>query len=241
MILNEEQIMLSTNRKINQLIALSGNKKRKNLKNVSAEQKLETCSGVSKESFQLKSFQNGDVPIAYKENFVDGKPAPTDVTYKIMSKREQTLRPNKSSSILEDGYLVREDKNYQGLSLEKSPAGKWFIKDNMNNQLFEPEAGVPYIFVTMPSGKIRVSTRGKDGHVSLSGTARYVKYAGEVVFDKDQKIASWNNASYSYFPAPFLAFQANFQEGAHRFHKRVDRNDPVSQIAPIFSALTLKK
>ncbi len=184
--------------------------------------------------FQLKMFQNGDAPIAYKENFVNGKANPFDLTYKIMQKREQALRPDKNHRVLECHHRVRESKNYKGLSLEKSPEGKWVIKDNMNNQLFEPEAGVPYIFVTMPSGTIRISTRGENGHVTLSGIARYVRYAGEVIFDKNQKIVLWNNASYSYSPSPFLAFQANFQEGTRFFSKKIDRNDPELEIAPAF-------
>jgi hypothetical protein len=137
--------------------------------------------------------------------------------------------------VLEDKPQAQEAENYLGLLLEKSADGKWFIKDNVSQQLFEPEPGVAYIFVTMPSGAIRISTRNENGHVSLSGLSCYIKYAGEVSFDKNQKIISWNNASYSYSPPPFLAFQSNFQEGTRFFSKKIDRNDPQLEAAPIFS------
>jgi hypothetical protein len=189
----------------------------------------------SANNFQLKRFRNGDVAIAYKENFVNGKAKPSDLIYKIMQKREQEQRRIKKRRLLEDSSQVQEAENYQGLLLEKSADDKWFIKDNVSHQLFEPEPDMFYIFVTMPSGAIRISTRNQNGHVSLSGLSRYIKYAGEVSFDKNQKIISWNNASYSYSPPSFLAFQANFQESNRFFSKRIDRNDPRLETSLVFS------
>ncbi|MCE3238578.1 MAG: hypothetical protein K0R24_1559 [Gammaproteobacteria bacterium] len=188
----------------------------------------------SNNNFRLKKFRNGDMAIAYKENFVDGKARPSDLIYKIMQKRKQDSRQSKKHRILE-GNQAQEAENYQGLLLEKSFDERWFIKNNVSNQLSEPEPDISYIFVTMPSGTIRISTRNQDGHISLSGFSQYVKYAGEVIFSKNQKIISWNNASYSYSPPPFLAFQSNFQEGTRFFSKKVDRNDPQLEAAPIFS------
>jgi hypothetical protein len=239
---NEGKYMLSTTQKINQLIASPVKKKKRTLlEEKHPEENRKNSGGLPNESFQSKMFRKDDVPIAYKENFIDGNPRETDVTYKIIKKREQALyQEDTKSRMIRRSSRVHEVKKYDGLSLEKSPEGKWFIKDNMNNQLFEPEADMSYIFVTMPNDTIRISTRGKHGHVSLSGFARYVKYAGEVTFDKYQRITSWNNASYSYIPPPFLAFQANFQEDTRRFHKVVDRNDPVLQVSPIFSRIQKK-
>jgi hypothetical protein len=204
------------------------------------EQKQETKEEIkdlpqsSGDNFQLKRFRDGDLAIAYKENFVDGKARPSDLIYKIMQQREKNSRRIKKRRVLEGKPPLQEAESYEGLLLEKSGDGKWFIKDSVSHQLFKPEPTISYIFVTMPSGAIRISTRDQNGHVSLSGLSRYVKYAGEVSFDKNQKIISWNNASYSYCPPPFLAFQSNFQEGNRFFSKKIDRNDLQLEGAPIF-------
>lgn len=192
--------------------------------------------GISKELFNyenqagkvlIKKFIDGATPVAYKEGNVNGQKG-NNVIHRIIAKRYK-----ENNSI----YINEVSQNeYNGLSLVKKN-NQWYIYDYQTKNYFKPDSYRKYVFVTMPDKTIRVALDGSSSsvHSLLANNAPYVRYAGEVVFDENQRIHSWNNQSGSYCPPPVLAFQAEFNDGIARFVAKYDRNDPDKQLEQTFT------
>jgi hypothetical protein len=187
---------------------------------------------TDKLKFVIKRFADGETPICYKEGNIDGL-APTAscsvVNRKIMERREKALKNSdgydSSSMVLEENDLFDSPTPYTGLLLVELSGKRWAIYDSVSQNTSQPVPAQTYAFVTMPDHSIRITLAIKSAHIQLSGISRYIRYAGEVKFDKQQKIASWNNQSGGYYPPSFLASQAGFGDGLSRFKGTHDRND----------------
>lgn len=185
-------------------------------------------------NFQIKRFADGTIPITYKEGQVNGKSSPNSIIHKIMERRARQQKTSAYQGLLakvvEKSQAVK-DKTYTGFSLIKLPAElpknrwtSWAIYDGKSGKTFIPTASQIYIFVTMADNTIRVAD-SSFGHARLSDCASHIRYAGEVIFDNQQRIASWNNQSGGYCPSPYLAHQAGLGDGLARFEAKYDRND----------------
>jgi hypothetical protein len=146
-------------------------------------------------------FRDGSIPIFYKE----GNP----VVLKIIKMRELYLEPDANSLFLEDGYLPVLP-SYAGLRLVALPNNKWAIKDGITNKLMDPEPDKSYAFVTMPDKSIRIMPAGEKMHLLASNMSPAVRFAGNVIFNKQQEITSYNGLSGAFRPSDDLAHQAGF-------------------------------
>ena len=145
----------------------------------------------------LKKFEDGTEAISYKEGFINGEP-PTSgcclTNYHIIYRR---LKAN-----------IPAHENYKGLVLQKSSTGKWLIYDPISNSVISPIQNTIYCFVTMPDKTIRIAACAQGVHSLISNLAPYVRYAGEIQFDDQQNIKTWNNKSGSYQSEASLSHQA---------------------------------
>jgi hypothetical protein len=89
-----------------------------------------------------------------------------------------------------------------------------------NHMWFNAETGQvlrgKFIFATMGDGEIRLGApeNGKNGHVSLTGGADGIRFAGEVTFgtqgSDEGKVIEFSNRSGSYLPIATQRFQSGF-------------------------------
>ncbi|WP_194720752.1 hypothetical protein [Noviherbaspirillum malthae] len=88
-------------------------------------------------------------------------------------------------------------------TLIRQPGGACLLEDARTRNTAPPVDGRKYIFVTMPDSTVRVCPQasGGNGHAQVSGYAPYVKYAGEVIFEKGKEVSA-TRQSGTYLPPP---------------------------------------